>query len=812
MKTIIDTLTLPLKHACFYLGDAPDAWQAWYEDKDWTCVTLPHDWSVHLPFSKEYASGTGYLAGGIGWYRIHITPNEAWQGKHLRIQFESIYKNSRVWCNSVYLGERPSGYSSFGYDVSDCFHFDRDNVISVYVDRRELSDSRWFTGSGITGGVTLTVSEKIHPLENGIFFYTPNVSENSADFEVINELANDTDRNSLVTVTNVIFDTTGKLVGESVSQTTIMAHSTTQIKNAGTIPAPDLWSPKYPYLYTVKTYLSYQKAYQVHEMKVGIRSFRFHPDKGFFLNGTPYTFKGVCLHHDAGCLGAAVPYEVWTRRLIKLKKMGCNAIRMSHNPHTPALYTLCDILGFFVIDEAFDEWEGPKNKWWQGHNVYPPRHEGYYTDFPVWHERDLTDMIRRDRNHPSVILWSIGNEIDYPNDPYCHPSFDKMTGNNDASKPEAERRYNALRPNAERLAVVAKHLCDIVRSVDTTHPVTLAAAFPELSAKLGFIDAIDVAGYNYKETLYQEHHDAYPDKPFLGSENSHRYQDWLAVTGNDFISGQFLWTGIDYLGEARGWPIHGADAGLLTLAGFEKPGYYRRQSFWADDPVIHLTTVRQSDDRITPYGEMTEDAYACEFAASIESWNYCAGEPVTIKCYTNLNNIELFLNDKSLGTYERDPQQDCIITTVKFEPGTLTAKGSENDIHVSHSLYTTLAACQMSVQEYSLQPEITDLITHFIGSHNAIHQLEVTLRDGDGRRVYQDATLLCVSVENGMLLGLENGDLADVTEYTANSRRAYRGQLMIYAAENETTSADTPLTVTVRGDMIRTETVTCLSS
>ena len=385
-------------------------------------------------------------------------------------------------------------------------------------------------------------------------------------------------------------------------------------------------------------------------------------------------------------------------------------------------------------------------------------------------------MIPRDRNHPSFILWSIGNEIDYPNDPYCHPSFDKMTGNNDASKPEAERRYNALRPNAERLAVVAKHLCDIVRSVDTTHPVTLAAAFPELSAKLGFIDAIDVAGYNYKETLYQEHHDAYPDKPFLGSENSHRYQDWLAVTGNDFISGQFLWTGIDYLGEARGWPIHGADAGLLTLAGFEKPGYYRRQSFWADDPVIHLTTVRQSDDRITPYGEMTEDAYACEFAASIESWNYCAGEPVTIKCYTNLNNIELFLNDKSLGTYERDPQQDCIITTVKFEPGTLTAKGSENDIHVSHSLYTTLAACQMSVQEYSLQPEITDLITHFIGSHNAIHQLEVTLRDGDGRRVYQDATLLCVSVENGMLLGLENGDLADVTEYTANSRRAYRGQ------------------------------------
>ena len=381
METIIDTLTLPLKYARFYLGDAPDAWQAWYDDKDWTGVTLPHDWSVRLPF---------------------------------------------VWCNSSYLGERPNGYSSFGYDVSDCFHFDRDNIISVYVDRRELSDSRWFTGSGITGGVTLSISEKIYPVENGIFFHTPRVTEESADFEIVNELANATDRNCLVTVTNVIFDTTGKLVGEAVSQTTIMAHSTTQVQNTGTIAAPDLWSPQYPYLYTVKTYLSYQKAYQVHEMKVGIRNYRFHSDKGFILNGAPAILKGVCLHHDAGCLGAAVPYEVWTRRLIKLKKMGCNAIRMSHNPHMPALYTLCDILGFFVIDEAFDEWEGPKNKWWQGHNVYPPRHEGYYTDFPVWHERDLTDMIRRDRNHPSVILWSIGNEIDYPNDPSQNPSISTM--------------------------------------------------------------------------------------------------------------------------------------------------------------------------------------------------------------------------------------------------------------------------------------------------------------------------------------------------------------------------------------------------
>ena len=217
METINDTLTIPLDHARFHLGDVPDAWQAWYADDAWETVSIPHDWSVHMPFSKEYSSGTGYLAGGIGWYRIHIAPDAAWRGKHIRIHFDSIYKNSRVWCNSTYLGERPNGYISFGYDVSDCFHFDADNIISVYVDRRELSDSRWFTGSGITGRAALSISENIYPVDNGIFFHTPRVGSDSADYEIVNELENATDKSSLVTVTNVIFDDEGTLVGDRKS-------------------------------------------------------------------------------------------------------------------------------------------------------------------------------------------------------------------------------------------------------------------------------------------------------------------------------------------------------------------------------------------------------------------------------------------------------------------------------------------------------------------------------------------------------------------------------------------------------------------
>ncbi len=796
----MDTITIPVSHYCrFHLGDEPNAWQAWFDDSDWQEVTLPHDWSVALPFSRDYSSGTGYLAGGIGWYRIPITPQEEWKGRRISIHFDGIYKNSRVWCNSYYLGERPNGYISFSYDITEQFRFDAENIISVYVDRREIADSRWFTGSGITRKVTLVVEDAIHPVPNGIFFATPKVSDSEASYIVQNEILNQHSAALAVTVTNLLFDKNGVLAAESRQQTTIPAEQTMMIETKGKVKKPLLWSPKEPNTYTLKTYIAYgsnqasdgASAGLVSSFQVGIRSLRFHPDNGFFLNGQPYTLKGVCVHHDAGCLGAAVLPEVWHRRLMKLKEMGCNAIRMSHNPHMPELYDLCDTLGFFVMDEAFDEWEGPKNKWSTGHNVYPPKHEGYYVDFPAWHEKDLVDLIRRDRNHPSVILWSIGNEIDYPNDPYCHASFSTMTGNNDANKPAAERMYNPARPDATRLTYLAKHLCDIVRKTDTTHPVTLAAAFPELSAKLGFIDALDVVGYNYKEHLYEEHHKEYPDKPFLGSENGHTYAQWKAVTNNDFISGQFLWTGIDYLGEAHGWPIHGSGAGLLTLAGFEKTGYYRRQSFWSEKPMVHLATIREEDSRRTVWGEESATAKECEFALVSECWDYISGERIVVKCYTNLEEAEFFLNNRSLGIYRKEEDCDCILITIPFEAGELKVhgiiSGGRNKRYVTHSLFSTGSACQMQLLTYP-----------FLGS--TLKQVEVTMCDHKGNRVYHDSTLLHVQVENGSLVGLENGNLSDVTDYTSTSRCAYHGQLLIYAKPLDPSQK---MTVRVQGEQIK---------
>ena len=490
-----------------------------------------------------------------------------------------------------------------------------------------------------------------------------------------------------------------------------------------------------------------------------------------------------------------------------MKAMGCNALRMSHNPHMPELYALCDALGFFVIDEAFDEWEGPKNKWSTGHNVYPPKHQGYYVNYPKWHEQDLTDMILRDRNHPSIVMWSIGNEIDYPNDPYCHPSFSTMTGNNDSNKPAAERMYNPSRPNAQRLAVLSRELCEIVHKTDATHPVTLAAAFPELSAKLGFIDPLDVVGFNYKEHLYEEHHKAFPDKPFLGSENGHSLSAWKAVTDNAYISGQFLWTGIDYLGEAHGWPIHGSGAGLMTMAGFEKTGYYRRQSLWSSIPMIHLATIAAEDSCRTSWGETSKQPIDCEFAPVSECWDYVQGEEVVVKCYTNLPQVELILNGKTLGTYDKDEEKDCILVTLPFAPGELKATGVGVHQRISDTLYSTGSPCQMSAEVYQPEKgtpaENLTYVSELTNGRN-LYQIAITLLDSNGHRSYQASSMLQVQVVGGRLLGLENGDLADVTEYTANYRRAYHGELIAYVQAD----SDIPAVVTISGEMLKTLAVT----
>lgn len=792
----MNTKNLFINTPCkFHLGDEPNAWQAWFKDDDWEDVLLPHDWSVHMPFSKENSSGTGYLSGGIGWYRIHITPREEWKGKCVSVTFDGVYKNSRVWCNSYYLGERPNGYISFTYDITDFFKYDTDNVICVYVDRREVADSRWFTGSGIIGKVSLNIEEALHPDTYGIFFSTPKACAKEASWKINAKWVNASEEDLQAKALYELLDKEGNVVSAAESLMDINAGETADYVVEGLLQNPKLWSPDTPYLYTLRATATVNgESYVVYTEKVGVRTFLFDPDKGFFLNGKPEVFKGVCLHHDAGVLGGAVPPAAWYWRLKKLKDMGCNAIRMSHNPHIPELYSLCDSLGFMVMDEAFDEWEGPKNKWSTGHNVYPPKHQGYYVHFNTWGEKDLTDMVLRDRNHPSVIMWSTGNEIDYPNDPYCNETFATATGNNDANKPAEERMYNPLRPDAKRLKKLAARLTEVVKKTDLTHPVTLAASFPELSCKVGFIDSLDVVGFNYREYLYAEHHEAYPDKPFLGSENGHGYKQWRAVTDNEYISGQFLWTGIDYLGEAKGWPIHGSGAGLLTLAGVEKTGFYRRKSFWSEEPMVHIATVAASDSCVTAWGQTFDSALECEFSAVSENWNYKLGEKVVVKCYTNLPKVKLYINDAFVGEYDRKEDADCVLAEVTFAEGCIKAEACDEvaGAKVCDVLCTTGKAVKADIKCAAVVADELPLIEAFDetakDAFRDLIRFDVTLLDEEGNRVYGDDRELEISVKGAVLLGLENGDLGDVTPYTSTARNTYRGTLTVFAIATE--SAD----------------------
>lgn len=806
----------------FHYNDCPEAWYKGYPDDSWEEVSVPHDWSVHMPFSREYSSGTGYLAGGIGWYRTSFQLPESLRGKRIFITFDGVYKNSQVWCNSYYLGKRPYGYTTFRYDITEQVSFGTaSNLIAVRVDHRDIADSRWFTGSGIIRKAAITVEEPVHPDFNGIFFKTPKVSAEKADIEIMNTIVNETAAEAEITVESRL-SFRGAEVACFRSCGILPAGTAGRIITKGSLENPALWSVDEPNLYQLTTRTCPAapndtcQSEDINPQTVGIRKIHFDADNGFFLNDRPLKIKGVCVHHDVGCLGAAVSSEVWLRRLYYLKKMGCNAIRMSHNPHMPELYDLCDSLGFLVMDEAFDEWEGVKNKWSAGHNVYPPKHQGYFEDFPEWHERDLSDLIKRDRNHPSIIMWSIGNEIDYPNDPYCHPLFDSMTGNNDNNKPKAERQYNPDKPNAERLSAIAAGLTRIVKMHDTTRPVTAAVAFPELSTQIGFIDSFDVVGYNYKEQYYENDHRRFPEKPFLGSENSHSYQAWKAVRDHKFISSQFLWTGIDYLGEAQGWPVHGSQAGILTLAGYPKVSYYRRQSYWSEKPVLYLATARADTDENGSFIETGPK----EWKHMYRSWNYLAGEPVEVRCYTNLPSARLFCNGKDIGEKEFDEELGYIFWIIPYEKGELTVTGKDPGnpaVTISDSISYTGRGCNIELKLWNCPASNTADIPGMTTASEAalpdcaaaafIKQLEVTVTDEEGRWVSSDSTSLQVEVSgSGSLIGLENGDLADFTEYGSTYRRALEGRLLIYVSDS---SEAKTTTVTVKGAGLKTAVIQC---
>lgn len=758
----------------FTLADQPDAWAKGFDDSTWRKLTVPHDWSVEHEFSPSHSSGTGYLPGGIGWYRAHVSLREVgdFAGKHVRLVFHGVYKNARVWVNGYNVGGRPSGYARFSFDLTEILSYANsdDLVVSVRVEHTDISDSRWYNGTGINRRVELEVHEAVRVAEYGTAFTTVAADTSKATVRVAQSLCNDTSAAVTVGVRHELRSLTTDRVHAFTAQARVPAEGSSDVDVTGEVPQPELWSDTSPGLYRLTTTLTWPNGSATYEETVGIRTFRFDADHGFFINGEPRKLKGVCLHEDAGPFGTAVPTEVWLRRLLTLKHMGCNGVRMAHNSHAPELYGLCDALGFFVIDEAFDEWENPKNKWWQGHNVYPPRHQGYANDFHEWHERDLVNMVDVHRNHPSIIAWSIGNEIDYPNDPYASARFEAMTGNNDANKSAKQRAYDPNRPDARRLATIARRLTDIVKRKDPTRPVTVGSAFPELSRHTGFLEPLDLVGYNYKEHLYEADHRQFPNQPMLGSENWHRYSDWLAVVRNDYIAGQFLWTGIDYLGETGGWPWHGSTAGLLTVAGFGKHTFHLRRSWWSDEPMAYIVT--------RPHEGQAEQQNLWSHPALSRLWDGTAGPAVEVLCFSNgeprltCGGVELPLTRNEENGYwvavtEPRPFPLLLETRRDGEVVATDELGPRGDaVRLEAIAWQAPADAERRCTDAGLTPE-------------GIIQIECTLRDERGE-VARGEKVVTAEMDGGALLGLENGDLSDSTPYAAQHRQTLDGRIIVF--------------------------------
>ncbi len=572
----------------FHLADDSAARNNDYDDRRWLRVDLPHDWGVSQPMSPDAGSCQGYLHGGIGWYRRHLTPSAADLdgGRRIFIYFEGVYNRSSVYLNGQLLGYRPSGFSSFLYDMTPYLRPDEDNVVAVRVDHSRENDARWYTGSGIYRPVWLVSAPEVHLALWGTAWRLKKLTAAKATVEVdVEATGGGKDYQAIVEIQD--------MEGHTVATATTPVPSDKKQTVTLSLKNPQCWSLTSPYLYRIVTRLQHNgEDTDRSVVPLGLRTLTFSPDKGFALNGEWMKVKGVCVHDDAGVFGTAVPTDVWRSRLKTLKSLGCNAIRMSHNPHAPIVYDLCDTLGLLVMDEASDEWEFPKRKWLKGWNKGTPGFEGTFDYFEEWIERDVADMVRRDRCHPSVFLWSIGNEVDYPNDPYSHPV---LNGDKDMTQP-VYGGYKPEQPNAERIGVIAQRLSKVVRSIDTSRPVTGALAGVVMSNETAYPEAVDVVGYNYTESRYVEDHKKYPKRVIYGSENRHDQAAWDAVTKNEHIFGQFLWTGIDYLGESGPWPARGSEAGLIDLAGFVKPQGWRRAQMWGGevpDSILRLFAAGQ---------------------------------------------------------------------------------------------------------------------------------------------------------------------------------------------------------------------------
>jgi beta-galactosidase len=751
----------------FFLGDDSLASGAQYNDATWRDITLPHDWSIEGKFNETNPATTqgGALPGGIGWYRKSFVLPLSANSKNIIIEFDGVYRNSEVWINGHYLGKRPNGYISFQYELSPYLEkAPAKNSIAVRVDNGQQPNSRWYTGSGIYRNVRLIAYNPVLGIQHWEnFITTPEINSKTATINITTELNFDINQTGSFSIYTDIYDASGKLILPGNKNPAHGENTGAKAKyySLMKIPGPKLWSVDRPYLYKAVTrIINGGKIIDEQTTSFGIRYFKFDPQHGFSLNGRSLKILGVCNHHDLGALGAAINTRAIERQLEILKAMGCNAIRTAHNPPAPELLDLCDRMGFLVMDEAFDMWKKRKNRY------------DYSADFEQWHREDLEDMVRRDRNHPSIIIWSIGNEI--------REQFDS-TG-----------------------IAITKELVGIIKSLDTTRPVT--AALSEWNPQKNFMyqsGVLDIVGLNYHQEVYGDFHKYYPGQVFIGAENvsalatrghydfpsdtlmhwpekspqrfvakgnadftvsaydqvsaywgSTHEQTWKIIKQHDYLSGMFVWTGFDYLGEPTPypWPARSSYFGIIDLAGFPKDIYYLYQSEWTKKPVLHIFPHWNHEKK----------------NALVDIWAY----------YNNADEVELFINGRSLGIRKKINDDLHVMWRVAFQPGVLKAVSRKNG--------KTVLVKQIRTAGKAARIELVADRKMIKADGKDLSFITVRILDKDNNPVPGADDLVHFSISGpGTIAGTDNGYQASHESFKSPDRKCWKGMALVIVRSAE---------------------------
>ena len=747
----------------FMRGDAPDAEQPDMNDATWQALSVPDDWSIAGPFDEANQTGAAgaFLPAGIGWYRKHFVLPQSAAHKRIFIELDGVMANSDVWINGTHLGQRPYGYISLRYELTGHLRFGgaAPNVLAVRCDDSAQPASRWAAGAGIYRHVRLIETSDVHVKGWGTFVSTPSVSAAQATVRVESTIVNQSDRTSHTSLRITLFAPDGRLAARATTDAQEIA-ADGSITFAQEIPVahPDRWDIDHPVLYrAVVEVLDHGHAVDADAVPFGIREFHFDPATGFWLNGRNFKIKGVCLHAEYGAFGAAVPLDAWRHRLEALRKLGVNAIRTAHNPPAPEFLDLCDRMGFLVMDEMFDCWTVGKNRY------------DYHLYFNEWYKIDTRDTVLRDRNHPSIILWSAGNEIhDTPNAPLAHR--------------------------------ILASLVEVFHQYDPTRPVTMALFRPNVSHDYdnGLADLLDVVGQNYRENEILAAHAQKPSRKILGTENGHDRKAWLALRDNPPYAGQFLWAGADYLGEAHVWPYIANSSGLLDRTDFPHARGLERQSWWSSAPMVGMVR-RVSPTTATPTdpGEATDAKRPRETLFADWTPQNLAPHTEDVEVYSNAEQVELVLNGKSLGAQAIHPDASPRTWQVPFAPGTLRAIATNAGRVVATDELRTAGAPARIVLTAD-HPQIAPGWDH-------VDSLTATVVDAHGVMVPHAANLVTFHVRGpGFIAAVDNGDNTSHESFQAEQRSAYQGRCIAFVKAR---TAEGDITVTASAPGLRSGTV-----